>query len=108
MLVMNFKKKESQMRRTKIPTFPFCQLCLSESLLFSFRGGLFIHQLGRALLAHLPPGNNTSRENCINSDHHVKVIFTPSPSVTIGGSTKERLSLNCFPLESRGNAKTGV
>ncbi|GBN67705.1 hypothetical protein AVEN_4687-1 [Araneus ventricosus] len=42
----------------------------------------------------LSPGITTSRENRIYSESPVIVILNPSPSVKIGGSTKERLSLN--------------
>ncbi|GBN35676.1 hypothetical protein AVEN_44493-1, partial [Araneus ventricosus] len=55
-------------------------------------------------LAHLSPDITTSRENRINSYHPLMVIFSPSPSVTIGGSTKERLSLDRLPLFSGENA----
>ncbi|GBN75703.1 hypothetical protein AVEN_28060-1 [Araneus ventricosus] len=41
----------------------------------------------------------------MNSDHPVTVIFNPSESVKIGGSTKEWLSLNRFPLTPGGLTK---
>ncbi|GBM67398.1 hypothetical protein AVEN_233582-1 [Araneus ventricosus] len=42
--------------------------------------------------------------NSINIDHPVMGIATPSPSVTIGGSSKEPLSLNRCSLYFRGKA----
>ncbi|GBN49702.1 hypothetical protein AVEN_266078-1 [Araneus ventricosus] len=70
------------------------QLCLSESFsLLTILWKTFYSPAGS--LCHLSSGITTSKENRIDSDHTVMVIFNPSLGVTIGGSTKEWFQEGC-------------